>query len=332
MLEPKYYWGESLEKLIHEVRPAREALIEGFLYKKSAQMLFAPDGAGKSLIVLQACIQGTVDGGRVFGELYVPKAFNTLYIYAERSIDEVGERLKRMTSKTPYDAQRFVVTADLQDINLRDQKSFTSGLERIKWIADTSMKQVDLVVLDPIYAMVRGGLKDDEGASFITEFSRLLQLHFGCSVLIVHHANRGQKDKESGKRIGEDMFGSRFLSAHCTGVYKLSINADKTGTVLECEKSSAVNLERRIELTYEPETDLSWVRHKDGSITKIDKLYNYLRTCKRADKAFTFKSMLENSGVSTSYLRGLVMDTLSKDLKEVDKSKNGIILYKYLGA
>ncbi len=331
MLEPKYYWGESLESLIHEVRPAREALIEGFLYKKSAQMLFAPDGAGKSLIVLQACIQGTVDGGKVFGELLVPKAFNTLYIYAERSIDEVAERLKRMTTKTPYDAQRFVVTADLQDINLRDQKSFTSGLDRIKWIAENSMKQVDLVVLDPIYAMVRGGLKDDEGASFITEFSRLLQSHFGCSVLIVHHANRGQKDKDSGKRIGEDMFGSRFLSAHCTGVYKLTLNAEKTGTILECEKSSAVNLDKRIELVYEPETDLSWIRGKGGNISKMDKLFNYLRTCKQQGKTFTFEEMKENSGVSTSHLRNFLSGHPLNGVKISSKLKYGGNLYEYTG-
>jgi RecA-family ATPase len=330
--DPEYYWGESLNKLINEVRPAREALIEGFLYKKSAQMIYAPDGAGKSLITLQAAIQGTVDGNRVFGELLVPKAFNTLYVQAERSVDENSERLKRMTSKTPFDLNHFVLTAGIQDVNLRDQKSFTSGLDRLKWIAEQSMKQVDLVVLDPIYALVRGGLKDDEGASFVTEFSRLLQFHFGCSVLLVHHANRGTRDKDTGGRVGEDMFGSRFLSAHCTGVYKLTLNHEKSGTTLENEKSSNLNLEKRIELTYEPETDLSWVQHKDGSITKIDRLYNYMRLCKKLNKAFTFEEMQSNSLLSTSYLRGHLADTRKTELEIVSKGSKGKVLYKYVGA
>ena len=330
-MELDYLWGEKLKAALSEVRPVREPLIEGFLYKKSAHMIWAPDGAGKSFVTLQAAIQGTVTDGKVYGDLHVPQGFNTLYLQAERDKDESLERMKRMVNSTPFDAERFTLSTDLQDINLRNEKSFEKALVRVEEIISGTFKALDLFVIDPIYSMVRGGLKDDEGASYITEFSRLIQKRYGCSILLVHHANRGSRDKESGARIGEDMFGSRFLSAHCTGVYKLNLKADKTGTTLSCEKSSNENLEERIELRYDPETHLSFSVDGDGRLSKTDLLHNYLRTCKANKKTFNFNDMLAVSKVSTSFLRGHLSRHLQNGLKIVGKSKHGTNLYEWTG-
>ncbi len=331
IVETEFLWGESLEAAIHTVKPQREPLIEGFIYKKSAQMIWAPDGAGKSFVVMQAAIQGTVSNNRVFGELFVAEGFNTLYLQAERHIDESLERMKRMVENTPFDSKRFVLTTALQDVNLRNDTSFQRGLTKIDEIAEKSFGKPDLVVIDPIYAMVRGGLKDDEGAAYVTEFSKLIQKKHDCSVLMVHHANRGQKDKDSGARIGEDMFGSRFLSAHCSGIHKLNLRPDKTGTVLSADKQSNENLEAKIELTYDAETHLSWVSHGSGHISKTDKIYNYLRTQKLNKKTFTFDDILAAAKVSTSFLRGQVSGQLEKDLKIVSKAKHGKKIYEYVG-
>lgn len=329
---PEFLWAESLEKALTEVRPVREPLIEGFLYRKSAQMIWAPDGAGKSFVTLQAAIQGTMDNGHVFGELNVPVGFNTFYVMAERHIDESLERMRRMVANTPFDSKKFVISTALQDVNLRNEKSFLKGLEKAKVIVGQSFKTVDLIVLDPIYAMVRGGLKDDEGASYVTEFSKLLQDYFGCSVLLVHHANRGTRDKETGSRVGEDMFGSRFLSAHCSGVYRLSLNKDKGGTVLECDKTSNENLEKKIELKYDPESHLSWFVKNGGPISKTDRIMNYMRTCKATKKQFTFEDLMAVSDGSRSFVRGLLSGLIFSDLKVVGKSKYHTKLYEYTGA
>lgn len=327
----EYLWGEELDRALNEVKPVREPLIEGFLYKKSAQMIWAPDGVGKSLVSIQAAIQGTVEGGKVFGEYNVPKPFNTLYIQAERHRDESLERIRRMKTNTPFDSKRFVLTTDLQDVNLRNEKSFLNGLLKVDKIVGETFKTLDLVVIDPIYAMVRGGIKDDEGASYVNEFSKLIQKKYDCSTLLVHHANRGTRDKESGTRMGEDMFGSRFLSAHCSGVYSLTLKDDKSGTTLKLIKTSNENLDDRIELVYEKESQLSFIEGRSGNISKMDLIHNFLRTCKANKKTFTFADLQGSARVSTSFLRGQLGGHLQSGLKIVGKSKYGMNLYEWTG-
>jgi len=334
-------WSERLNQAIDTVNPVREFLIEGFLYKKSIQMIYAPDGAGKSLITLQATMQGTVSDSKVFGEFYVKEGFKTLYVQAERSVDENLERMRLMKSKTPFDSKNFVLDTDLQGINLKNDSHADAGINHIIEVCASSFLIPDLIVLDPIYAMVRGGLKDDEGASYITDFSRRIQKYFGCSIILVHHANRGSRDVETGKRGNEDMFGSRFLSAHCTGVYKMTLKEEGMGSVLTREKTSNENLEKKIELWYDPESGLSWVSADKKTISKTDKLFNFLRTCKVQQKTFNFKEMMVESGLSKSGLLKVLGSTLSStpvlgsvhpsgELKEVSKSIHGSILYQYV--
>ena len=73
------YFGKSLDEAIHTVRPERKALIENFLYEKSALMLYADDGVGKSVLAIQACMQATVKDSKVFGEFNVPEANEILF-------------------------------------------------------------------------------------------------------------------------------------------------------------------------------------------------------------------------------------------------------------
>jgi len=49
------YFGKNLVEAIETVHPERKALIENFLYEKSAVMLYSDDGVGKSVLTLQAC-------------------------------------------------------------------------------------------------------------------------------------------------------------------------------------------------------------------------------------------------------------------------------------
>lgn len=325
---PDILWGQRLDEAIDIVKSTREFLIDGFLYKKSTQMIYAPDGAGKSVITLQTAIQGTISDNMVFGGLHVQSGFKTLYIQAERSIDENLERLKIMRDATKFDSSNFILYAGLQGINLRNETHSNKAIENIKFIVDQTLKSIDLIVLDPIYAMVRGGLKDDEGAAYVTEFSRLLQAHFGCSILLVHHANRGSRDRETGARIGQDMFGSRFLSAHCTGVYNLDLKEDGSGVTLKLEKSSNANLDKLIELDYDPESGLSWMKSRIGNGTKMEQLNTYLNSCKLNKTQFTFSDIMVNCRVSHAHLRKLLVRYPQNHLKIASKDKYGKKLYE----
>lgn len=328
-IEPNYLWGEYLLKSINQTRVTREPLIEGILYKKSAQMKFAPEGIGKSLISLQEAVQGTITGNKVFGEFNVPKAFNTLYLQMERPEDENLERLKTMIAHTPFDPNHFVLDASFQEFNFKNENHIKYAIERAKRIVSKTFGTVDLVKLDPIYTMIPGGLRDDEGAAYIIYFSKILQRIFGCSVDMIHHTNRGVKDKDTGERHGKDMYGSGSFAWHCTGIYSMSKTQE--GTVLKLEKSSQSNLEKKIDLVFDAESQLSFVRGASGKLSKTELLMNYLRACKVQDKYFSFADMEQVSGLSTSFLRGLCGGHLKNELAFFSKTSTGAILYKYIG-
>ena len=324
--EKQILWGQHLLDAINKTRVAREPLIDGILFKKSAHMIYAPSGAGKSMISLQEAIQGTVEG-KVFGEFNVPKPFNTLYLQMERSEDEALERLKTMINHTPFNPDKFVLDTTFQEFNFRIEKHSIAAIDRVKKIVDSTFGIVYLIKIDPIYTMIPGGLKDDEGASYIINFSKFLQMKFGCSVSMVHHTNRGVKNPETGDRHGEDMFGSGLFTWHCTGIY--SMRKTKDGTCLIKDKSSQSNLEKKIDLVYDGESQLSYVKNSQGKLSKTDLLNNYLKACKVQEKTFTFADMEEISGLSTSYLRGLQGGHLKTKLSIIGKSPTGAILYKY---
>lgn len=320
--------GDDLDKAIESVQVVREPLIEGFLYKKSAQMVFAPDGVGKSVVTIQACMQATVENAKVFNHFHVPKAVRTLYFQNERSKDEALERLKFMKKKTAFDSKNFVLDVGLQGMNLQEPKHFAQALTHVSEVVHSTMQGVDLIVLDPLYPLVGGDLTSNADVSPITNFSRILQNIFDCSILMVHHTNRGTYDIGEGKRVGRDMFGSVFLSAHCTGTYSLNVNDDESGSVLDCKKSAQKNLEKKIKLVFDPESFLSYYADEER-ITKKDRLYNFLDTCKATKKTFTFDDMQQACQLSPSKLRGQ-LENLKSQLKTVSILKHGKILYEML--
>lgn len=328
--EAQYLWGEKLLEALSTSKQSRDPLIENYLFTKSAHMKWAPEGVGKSIISMQEAIQGTVKDNMVFGYFHVPRAFNTLYLQMERPLDENLERLKIMKDHTAFDANRLVLDCSFQEFNFSNPAHLEKAIIRVGDIVKATFGKgnLDLVKLDPIYPMVAGGLKDDDKAAPIIQFSKLLQLNYGCSVDMTHHSNRGVKD-ESGERKGKDMFGSGSFAWHCTGIY--SMTKTKEGLSMKLEKSSQSNLERHIDLKYDPQSHLSYVKNAQNKINKTDILMNYLRSCKSQDKTFTFEDMELISGVSTGYLRGLCSGQLKSQLEIVDKSPTGAHLYKFNG-
>ncbi len=201
------------------------------------------------------------------------------------------------------------------------------ALQRVDKIVKNTFKEVHMIKFDPIYPMVSGGIKSDEDADPILEFSKRLQYEFGTSINMVHHANRGYMDKDTGVRKGQDMFGSGSFEWHCTGIYY--IKETKEGTTWEVQKSNHKNLEKEIELVYDLESQLSYVKNQRGKVSKTDILMNYLRACENQEKVFTFEDMETVSGLSTSYLRVLTSGHLKSQLKISGKSSNGAHLYRF---
>lgn len=325
------YFGESLDAAINQVLPERKALIENFMYEKSALMLYADDGVGKSVLTLQACMQATSSDNRVFGEFVVPEPRNVLYFQMERHPDESFERMQHLIKVFPFDKNRFALSVDLQGVNLQDRQSKAEAIERVAKVVREIGFQPDIVAFDPIYTLSQDGLETAQACNAITSFFRIVQLYLNCSIIATSHTNRGVRDIENPrKRVGKDMYGNRFLSAFFTGSYHLESMPEGRGSVWTLDKNSQKNLESKFELMYEAESYQSLYLN-DQKTTKTDRLMAYLKACKIQDIEFSFEDLKKNSLLSDSYLRGVLSGHQKNSFIKSSKLNKGKILYKFAG-
>lgn len=332
MDEPnKIFTGEVLKEAVATVHPERPFIINNFLYEKSAMMLYADDGVGKSVICLQACLQMTLAESKFLGEFEITKARNIIYFQMERHPDESFERMRHMQTIIPYDPSNLCISVELQGIDLMDKASSALAYNNVIKTIKAFGKAPDVMAFDPIYSMVSGDLSNSETCNAVTGFFRKIQSNVPCTIFATSHTNRGMRDPENkGQRMGKDMYGNRFLSAFFTGSYHLESKADGAGATFKRDKNSQKNLEKKFGTNYDPATYCSW-SDAEGKMTKKEKLYSFLRACKASDKEFSFQDMQEASLLSDSPLRGYLTGELKNLLTETRKLGKGKQLYKFLG-
>ena len=329
-LPSRTFSGIELDNAINTVAPERKALIENFLYEKSALMIYADDGVGKSVLALQACMQATVKDAKVFGEFNVPEDSEVLYFQMERHPDESFERMRHLRTVVPFNKDKFALSVELQGINLQENKSHIEAMVKVAKIVEKINFQPKIMAFDPIYTLASSGLETAEACNAITSFFRVIQITYNCTILATSHTNRGVRDPENiGRRVGQDMYGNRFLSAFFTGSYHLKGKSDGVGSIWTLDKNSQKNLEKKFELTYDPSNYCSMTQ-VDREFSKKDRLNNYIRACKAQSKEFSFEDMRANSDLSDSVLRGYLIGYL-KDLVVISsKGSRGKLFYKYL--
>lgn len=333
MDEPnKIFSGDTLEEAINTTPQERPHIVEGLIYEKSALMLYADDGVGKSVLCLQACLQMTVPESKLFGEFEIPTARNVLYFQMERAPDESFERIRHMRNIIPYDKSKLGISLELQGTDLMDRESNKQALEKVRKSIKTVGFQPDVMAFDPIYSMVSGDLAKSEACNAVTGFFRRVQADFPSTIFATSHTNRGIRDPEQfGKRVGKDMYGNRFLSAFFTGSYHVEAKGDGAGSKWTLDKNSQKNLEKKFELVYDSSNYCSWLDNDGKNVTKKDRMESFLRSMKNLDKAFSLQDIEANSQLSTSMVRRYQSGYLKEKLVPVHKSNKGMILYKYAG-
>lgn len=298
--------GETLRLALNKEVDSREALIEGFLYQRSILMVASDPGLGKSVVTIVALAQLSA-GVPVFGALNVPKPRKCYYIPMERSAEESLERLKLLQNIIPVNFDNIFIDDQLIGINLLRDEHVDFTIMRIK----EQCPNPDVVVIDPIYAAVGGGLSGDKEASAFCRFSARLQAELGCANWLNHHTHRKRYSTSDGRQIDEDdpFYGSQWLKAHCTAAYILkSSNKTEGGVVLENKKNSHGQLIKTIPLGFDPETYNVFAEHMEGSLNHWDRALAYARTCRATSKMFTFSDFLVAlPGVSHAHARRLLM-------------------------
>lgn len=301
--------GEPLKQALNEIHIDRKPLIEGFLYERSILMMSADPGAGKSTITAQAIAQMSC-AMPVFGCLFVPRPIKCYYISFERGREEILERLKVMQEIIPMDFNNIFINDSFIGYNVLDVAHADFIIKAI----NHDCMNPDVVIIDPIYASVAGGLSTDEKASQFCRFSARLQSIVGCSNWLNHHTVKESYNKD-GEPIekSDPFYGSQWLKAHCTAAYYLK--RKDGGSFLKNKKDSHGNLLDKIVLEYNQEDYMSFIEKGNAEMPALDRLKMFLRSKWKSDqKTFNFEQLLGClQPLSTARLRQLIIHPLFVD-------------------
>lgn len=298
---PVIYTGETLKNAVFETREVRESLIESLIPKKSTTMFFAPDGVGKSTLILQKILEAS-SGTDVFGGLK-SKPINTILLLTERPKEEVFERIQYMSKVITINWDGVILDDEVRGMDLISGMDYAAFLERVLFLSKQFEGRggTDYVFIDTLYGTVAEGLANEKACGQVNKLLRRIQAVLGCACGYTHHTNRGQRNKKSGVREAEDMYGNRSLSANCTGVYH--ITKTDSGTLLTKKKDSLECLADRIDLTFDKETYVSLIREDQSSKYTYELVEGFIKDSYKLKRDFHFHQIQTATRVSTSYLR-----------------------------
>lgn len=302
-----------------------QPIIEHILYDQAVLMLAGDPGTGKSLLAIQLALSVATQRP-LFNHYAVQKPGLVYYCQFEGAYPETCDRLKQMTTENP------LTEAESQNFAWHMLEGFNAlKEENVKWlikiIQDTGQPVV--IILDPIYMAVTGGLQRDEIASQFVQFSNRLRGHFQCAVVLIHHTHRAKHDQK-GQLIHEDdpFYGSVWIKAHVDASYLIRHTGQHgSRIVLEAKKSRAGNIEPRILLDYHPEQMLSEAVVDPKESDTLQRLLLYLKRCYDEKRPTDFYQCLEVSHTSVSHLRRLQNETAVTNLMTFVKKPGGKTLW-----
>lgn len=316
------FTGNNLNELAKRCQEPREPIIEGLIYRNTASLFYADDGVGKSLLLFQAISEASASLP-AYGFLQTKCPVKTLWIQAERHPFEIGERLNAFSERFKPDNHNIFITDKLQGYNLKNEKHCETLIQMIDNILDGI--QIDIIVIDPIYAMVHGEVSSDDCASAITRFSTLLQTRYGCSTIIIHHTNRGGRN-EAGNRTEGDLYGNRFLSAHFSGIFHIKRRKGRQGSEFHCKKDTFACLTHSFKLDYDQE---SWVSTCEiEELQAFDRIAQFLREARTLNKSFTINEIMDEKQVGATVVKRYKRDQLKLGFIDTGKWRGRAKLYK----
>ena len=198
------YEASALEASDMEDAPA---IIPGVVSREDKIICVAAPKVGKSILSMQ--LARCLAGGQPFlGHTPVPGTHRVLYVSAEGSPYELRDRGKRMGLAIPIVEDRLWYWPT-PTYPLNTSMGVALMLEHVREV------RPDVIIADPIYALMSGSMRDDEKAGdFVRAINRVQQAS-GAAVVLIHHTHRPVKDKD-GDNLNEDdeaYFGSMIWAA-----------------------------------------------------------------------------------------------------------------------
>jgi hypothetical protein len=249
---------ESVTLLDSDIEDA-PPLIPNVLAMEDKIICVASPKVGKSILAQQ--LASCVAGGHSFlGQTPVPGDHRVLYIAGEGNKFTIRTRGRRMGLSLPVQRNRLwywpTPTYTLDSANgLAAMLSFARNVKPT------------LTVVDPIYALMSGSMRDDEkSGQFVRNMNRY-QLETGSALFVVHHTHRPVKDS-SGDDVDENdqsYFGSMVWAAWPTALWLMRTEGGVRHNVrLSCNTNrDGPNAVANVGLTMCEPTPLLFVKRAD---------------------------------------------------------------------
>ena len=177
---------ESQALLTSELTAA-PMLIPGVLSQQDKIVCFAAPGVGKSILAQQ--LASCLVSGKRFLHFDVPvnDDARVLYVAGEGDVDELQSRGRRMGESLPVGENRLWYWP-YPNLPMNTAAGFR---QLVVFALDVRPL---LVIFDPIYALMKGSMREDEDAGdFLRNMNRLQQVT-GAAVMLTHHTHRPVRD------------------------------------------------------------------------------------------------------------------------------------------
>ena len=288
--------GATLLSDLENLTITSHSLIEDFLYTPKVTMIAADPGVGKSLIATQIALSLS-SATALFGIFAIPTPARVYYLQLEGDYEEFIERMRLMREVVPLDPA-YLCWDTTPVLNVLNPVHEDIVVKRIK-----SWGRPDLIIFDPIYRTVRGGLSKDEPASAFVQFSSRLKATFHCAQLLLHHTHRPSRERDA-KEEDDPFYGSQWLKAHVDVSYLLKAeNPDRSRASLINKKARGANVLRYISLEYHPETMTCSMRFNPGEGDALTRILTYVNFCKQSGKVTDFYEVAQVCSISHAHLR-----------------------------
>ena len=187
----------TLQELKDMAIPKREMVLSPVMPAKGLAMIYAARGVGKTQIGIG--VSYAVATGGSFLRWHAPQPRRVLYIDGEMPASALQERVNMLASSAnampSIDYFRFLAM-DMQDLgtscNLADP--------RAQRAIEAELNGAELVVFDNLSTLVSAGRENDAESWDAMQVWLLHLRRKGVSVLMIHHAGRGENARGTSKR------------------------------------------------------------------------------------------------------------------------------------
>ena len=324
---PASLTGDLFLEFIKNLTEDVDWMAHGFMTEQSITMLYATDGIGKSIVGIQGSLE-LASGLPLLKGFHLEKEFKVIYVVAERSIKEPTKRIKRMIQDPDLAGKikfnNLTITTEFQGRDLSNSAQSLALLEIIRKHSE-KMGGVDIIFFDPLYALVKGDLKEDKAINPVFDFFRTCGVEFGASIFFVHHENRGSREVGATERTGQDFYGNKFISGLCTAVWHMKKDKnDPIKTKINNEKDSESCLVPSFTMLYDPE--YGTVRASVSSSHKSKEILTdaFLKEMKDKTQKFTRFDFFAKTGIQMKDVpQRKFLATLAKSGRLSNIAQNG---------